>query len=281
MMVWYAGILAKAVAAFLIWRNGLTSRVPALWALLIALGAQAIALVAFHRDPARYALVYAWSSWIILLLEGFSVVGVFRSVTESYPRFGKPGTVLLSALAIIGACACWMVGFLAPPPGWSKTWEIAVFVQRDVALVMIVMLAGSRLLMPRISGVSIRKSARLASDILTVYVIVAFVGSAFTIDTPGGYPFLQSLIPMLNGLALGVLCAVFLTRDSDVCEDSLAAVWPGGAEARESAMPTLDDLQEIGRILGTRQKREWRQGTPDTEALRPPAAHGQHRLRGA
>ena len=250
MTVWSAGTLAKAVAAFLMWRNGLISRVPALWALLIALSVQMVALAAVHRDPARYAQVYAWSSWMILLLEGFSVVGVFRAVTESYPRFALPGTILLTALAIIGACACWMVGFLAPPAGWSKTWEIAVFVQRDVALVMIAMLAGSRLLLPRFSGIPIRKSARRASDILTIFVVTAFAGSTFTIGTAVEYPFLVSLIPMINGAALGILCAVFLTRASDICEDSSTAVWPGHANARKSAMLQVVGMEEIGRMLG-------------------------------
>jgi hypothetical protein len=250
MVVWFAATLAKGVAAYVLWRNGLKSRLPTLWVLLMALCTQGIALMVVHRDPMRYALVYAWSSWMILLLEGLSVVWVFRAVTEKYPRFGHPGSVLLTGLAIIGACACWMVGFLAPPAGWSKAWEIAMFVQRDVGLVMIAMLAGSRLLLPQVSGIPIRKSARRASDILTLYVLTACAGSAFTVATAGRHAFASTLIPLVNGGALAVFCAVFLTRASDVCEEARTPAWADDANARKSVRLQVDGVEEIGRILG-------------------------------
>jgi hypothetical protein len=250
MIVWYAATLAKAFAAYRLWKNGLISRLPMLWGLLVALTAQGIALITVHRNLTRATLVYSWTSWIILLLEGLTVVWIFRAVTEKYPRFEGPGAILLTSLAIIGACACWMVGFLAPPPGWSKTWEIAVFVQRDVGLIMIAMLAGSRLLLPRVSGIPIRPSARRASDILTLYVLTAFAGSLFTIATAGHYPFAATLIPVVNGAAFGILCAVWLTPASDVCAELLTAACADDENARKAVLLQVDGVKEIGRMMG-------------------------------
>jgi hypothetical protein len=250
MSLWFLVTMAKGFAAHRIWRNGLLPRLPTLWLLLIASAIQGVALMVFLNAPPRYALIYSWSSWMILLLEGLTVVWVFRAVTEKYPRFGHPGTVLLTGFAIIGACACWMVGFLAPPPGWTKAWEIAVFVQRDASLVMIAMLAGSRILLPRVSGIPIRKSAQRASDILTLYVLAAFAGSAFTVATGARYPFFVSLIPIVNGGVFAVLCAVFLTPASDVCPDVLTSPWLDDPNARKSVLLQVDGVEEIGRMLG-------------------------------
>ena len=234
MSLWAVGTAAKAAGAYRIWRNGLIPRLPTLWALLLALCVQGTVMMALRSDPRRAAEVYTWSGWLVLALEGLSVVWIFLVVTEKYPRFKWPRTILLSGLALIGASACWMAGFWAPPADWGHNWNFSMFVQRDAGLTMLVMLVGTRVLLPSVKGIPIRRSARRASDILTLYLLVMFLCSTFAIATAGRYAFLQALLPILNGAALGILCAVFLTRESDVCEEATATPWVDGDDARKA-----------------------------------------------
>ncbi len=235
MSICAAGMAAKAAGAYRIWRDGLVSRLPALWILLLALCAQDVALMALDHDPRRAAEVFAWSSSIMLALEGLSVVWIFFAMTEKYRSFNWPRTILLSALALIGASVCWMAGFWAPPADRGGL-QFALFAERNAGLVMLVMLAGTRVLLPRVKGIPIRRSARRASDILSLYVLTAFLWSTLAIATAAGYSFLQSLVPILNGATLGLLCAVCLTRESDVCDEAMTSPWVDDDDARKALM---------------------------------------------
>lgn len=245
--LWYAGPATEAVAAYRLARNGLVWRFPTLWAFLVASALQSALLISVQHNPQRYAYIYSYSSVTMLLMEAFAVVGVFWAVTEKYPNFGKPGTVLLSGLAIIGALACWMTRFLAVPPQWSTLWQIAMLIQRYVSLVMIVMLAGSRILLPIVPRIPIRASARRASDILTIHALFGLASSAVTVGTGGRFPWAASLLPVLGGMVTPLLCAFWLTAASDECADLAPVTEKELHEARAAGLRLSDRIDELQR----------------------------------
>lgn len=254
--LWYAGPATKAVAAYRLARTGLVWRFPALWAFLIASALQSTLLIAFQRHQERYAYIYSYTSVTMLLMEAFAIVGVFWVVTEKYPNFGRPGTVLLSGLAVIGAAACWMTRFLAVPPHWSAVWQMAILTQRYVTLVMIVVLAGSRLLLPIVPRIPIRASARRASDILTIHALFALASSAVTVGTDGRFPWAASLLPVLSGVITPALCAFWLTAASDECAD-LAPVTERELRDTEAAgLRLCDRMDELSRYSLAIQQRD-------------------------
>jgi hypothetical protein len=237
-------------------RNGLVWRFPALWAFLLASAMRSVMLIPFQHDPARYAYIYSITGVTMLLIEAFAIVGVFWVVTEKYPNFGRPGTVLLSGLAIIGALACWMTRVVAVPIHWSAFWQIAMLTQRYVTLVMIVVLAGSRLLLPIVPRIPIRASARRASDILTIHAVFGLASSAVTVGTGGQNPWAASLLPVLGGVVMPLLCAFWLTAASDECADAAPVTDKELREATAGGLRLVDRLDELSRYSLAIQERE-------------------------
>src|SRR5262245_4919403 len=111
LVLWYAAIAAKAAAAYRLYRDGLVTRFATLWVYLVVCTTRSVALLPFQGDLERYQRLYAYSMPLVSLLEGFAVAGVFWAVAEQYPRFRRPGSVILSCLAGIGACAVWLTHF--------------------------------------------------------------------------------------------------------------------------------------------------------------------------
>jgi hypothetical protein len=246
--LWAAGIAAKAFAAFRLWRIGLAERFPTLFALLIVLAVQSGVALGISGDKAHYAQAYALIAWVSVLMEGFAVTGVFWVVAEFYPRFRIPGTILLAGLAIIGTAICWVAGYIAEPPGWYSSWRIAILGQRAISAVMLFVLVGTRLLLPRVQGIPIRPSARRAADILTLHVGLTLLGAIISVATLLSDPGLISIIAVTNGLALGLFCAVALTPESDLCPQS-APRRVNLAEVRAAQQRNLDGLRDYVRML--------------------------------
>jgi hypothetical protein len=217
LVLWYAGPVVKAVAAYRLWRNQLIRRFPILWVSIVVSMVTSIVLLFFRRDPTIYTHLYSYSTPIGLLLETFAIVGVFWTVAEHYPSFRGPGSALLGALALIGGVAGWLTRFAAVPAGWSGIWEAAILIQRHVTLLMSIVLIGTRLLLPRVRGIPIRPSAARTADIITAHVVVCAMGSAFTVATAARYPLVTAYVPVVAGLVTATLFATCLTGASDQC----------------------------------------------------------------
>lgn len=256
LVLWYAGPAAKAAAVYRLARKGLVWRFPALWAFLLASALRSAVLMPFQHDPARYAFVYSFTGVMMLLMESFAVVGVFWTVTEKYPNFGKPGTILLSVLAIAGALACWITRFAAVPVHWSAVWQMAVLTQRYVTLVMIVVLAGTRLLMPLVPRIPIRPTARRAADILTIHALFLWASSAVIVAVGSRYPWLASLLPVVGGITLPLLCAFWLTTASDECADLTPVTERELRDAEAGRLQLGDRLGELSQYSLALQQRD-------------------------
>lgn len=256
LVLWYAGPAAKAVAVYQLARKGLVWRFPMLWAFLVASALQSALLIPFQHIPATYAYIYSYTSVPLLLMETFAIVGVFWVVTEKYPNFGKPGTILLSGLAIAGALACWMTRFAAVPLHWSGFWQVAVLTQRYVTLVMIVLLAGTRLLLPIIPRIPIRPSARRASDILTIHALFLLASAALTVGTGAHNALLVSLVPVVGGVVMPLLFACWLTAASDECGDLEPVTQRELRDAEAGRLRLADRIDEFAQYSLALQPRD-------------------------
>jgi hypothetical protein len=229
--LWYAAIASKALAAYRLFRDDLVPRFATVFIFLTVCVARSLVLVTLKTNIRGYKLVLAYSTPLMLLLEGFAVVGVFWAVAEQYPRFRKTGSVILVCLTGIGASAAWLTYFVGVPSGWSAPWQIASLLQRNGVLVTTVVLAGTRFLLPRIPGIPIRPSARRMADILTANAALEWLGTAAFIAAGPRYNAIGQVLVVGGNLACMLAIAFFVTRESDQC----AAVKPV-TERDEQAM---------------------------------------------
>ena len=216
--LWYAAIAAKAAAAYRLYRDGLITRFAPLWVYLVVCTVRSVTLLAFQDDLERYKQIFTYSMPLVSLLEGFAVAGVFWAVAEQYPRFRKPGSVILSCLAGIGACAVWLTHFVAVPAEWSAPWQMASLLERHSMLAMTIVLAGTRFFLPRIPGIPIRPSAKRAADILCLNTTVSFIATSVMIGSDGQSSFSQ-LLKVGGGLLSMSALALFVTKASDRSAD--------------------------------------------------------------
>ncbi len=245
--LWCAGIAARAYAAFRIWREGLLDRFPTLFALLVVLTAQSgIGLALLTHSPTRYAQAYPLIAWTAALMEGFAVTGVFWAVAEFYPRFRFYGTILLGVLGCVAAAICWAIGYLSPPPEWRAPWHFAVWAQRAISAIMLCALCGSRVLLPKVRGIPVRTSARRAADILAIHIGLILVSAWATTMALNA---LASMTVVINGAILGVLCAVLLTRKSDIYQPAPLEPQIPTAEADANLERLWDSLRDYTRML--------------------------------
>jgi len=246
--LWCAGIAARAFAAFRLWRSDLIHRFPTLWGLLVVSTAQSAIALCLLAKPVMYAEFYSSTAWCVMLMETIAPVGAFWAVVERYPRFRTPGTFLLTLLAIAGSAACWAAGYGSVPAGWDGQWHLAVVFQRAVTGIMFAVLLGTRIFLPRITAIPIRRSAQRAADILTLHMGMALGIAIFTVTTGLRYKGLVNLATVANGLTFGLLCAVALTRESDVCPE----VWRRKidmAEIDSRLARTWADFRDYTRML--------------------------------
>jgi hypothetical protein len=202
-----------------LFHDRLIIRFPTVWAFLVVSVVRSIVLVALQGNVRQYRQVQAYSTPLMLLLEAFAVAGVFWAVAEQYPRFRRPGSVILGCLAGIGACAAWLTHFVAVPNGWSAPWQVAQLLDRNCVLVMTVVLAGTRFFLPRIPGIPIRPSAKRMADILAANAAVELMVSASFIASGARRPAIIQVVMLGSQLACMAAIALFVTKASDQCAD--------------------------------------------------------------
>jgi hypothetical protein len=215
LVLWYATIAARLAAAYRLLHDRLIIRFPTVWVFLVYSVARSIALVTMQSNPRLYQRVWTYTIPLTLLLEAFAVAGVFWAVAEQYPRFRRPGSVILGCLAGIGASAAWLTHFVAVPPGWSAPWQAAQLLERNCVLIMTVVLAGTRFLLPRIPGIPIRPSAKRMADILTANAALELIVYAFFNATDARRPAVVQLVMLAGQLAGMTAMALFVTSASD------------------------------------------------------------------
>jgi hypothetical protein len=213
--MWCAAIVIKAIAAYLLVRNGLVRRFPALWAYISFCAVSSAVLLYLHSQPQLYVYAFSVVNYVQLVLESLAIIGVFWAVTERYPNFGRPGTILLSTLGMIGITAAWSGRSIAVPELWEQSWRLALLLERHLSLVMITVLAGTRAALALTRVIPVRPSARRAADILTLHAIMGLAAASYAIGTSMRYPALASILPLADHILMGILIATRLTKASD------------------------------------------------------------------
>jgi hypothetical protein len=214
LLVWFLGIAAKGLAAYRIVRKGLFDSLAIFLAFIVFSVARSTALLCFRDDPSRYRYIAADSMPLMLLAEGFAIVSVFWLLTQNFPRWRRPGTIVLVSLCVLGAAAALAIRKLGVPAdwsyGWAQAWEGAILLQRHGMTAMIVVLAGCRLLLALVHNVPVCQVARRASDVLCIDVLLGLVNSILTLWLGRRYPLVAFEGPVLAGLVNGLLWAFWL-----------------------------------------------------------------------
>lgn len=251
--IWYAAVLAKAFAAYRFVRTGLIARFPVIWAYLVVTATRSTILIFLQHQRTRYVEVSSITAPLILLLEAFCVMEVFHRITEEYPNFGKPGAVFLGSLAGIGVSAASLTRFAWVPHNWSGTWQVMMLAERYASLVMIIVLIGARIVVPRVSAVPIRRSADRAAGILALQEIFALLGATVTIATAAQPGFLVFFIPVFGCLVTSLFWATALTPGSDVLPEPVYAMAdPEAAAALRTSIHSA--LRNMAAAISDREK---------------------------
>jgi hypothetical protein len=248
--IWAAAVLVTLAAAFRLWWNGMAMHFPTVWIYLLVSGLRGAVLLLVFQTPATYAAFYSRTAPLQLLVEAFAVVGVFFAVAEYYPKFRGPGTALLTALAIMGATGTWWTREFARPAQWTIVWSAAVLSERYAWTVMVVMLLGSQLMLPRVKGIPIRPAARRASNILALQLAASVVSALLAASATATY--LNYCLPVSANLVLGLAWLLYVTPSSHKCAD------PAKLTVNEIAFgqrpPDRRSYVLLGRMFASRQK---------------------------
>jgi hypothetical protein len=243
--IWYAGVACKVIAAYRIVGMG---RVVRYWAVFLYLAScvaySAVRLYLIHGYPATRALhqaFYTRSAPIMLALLGVAVLSVFRVNTEKYPNFRVPGTAILVVLTILGGAASLVSRGMLVPAGWTGAVKGAILLERNVLLMMAVILVGTGGVLSWLKELPVRPSARTAAYLLCLEVGFGIAASGFSVVTNHQFRVLDGLIPVIGGLIAGWLWAFHFPQVSDEC-----------AEVQVPAIGEYEALtQEQERILTT------------------------------
>jgi hypothetical protein len=217
--IWWIGVATKALAAWRIARKGLFHRLPIFWAYIVISVARSLVLLLFGGNSRRYAEIAADSLPMMLLTEAFAITSVFWAVTENFPRWRRPGTISLSALAIIGSASALVVRSAAIPKDWGynwlQPWELAVLLQRNAMVAMAVVLLGVRFLTVLVRMVPVHPVARRAADVLLIDVLLGMLHSTVVMWFGHTYPAVAALWTVSAGVANGLLWAFWLPAAAD------------------------------------------------------------------
>jgi hypothetical protein len=228
--VWCAGIALKGAAACRMAWNGLAKRIPLLCAFLAICTVRSSVLLTLRSQPDVYLKVYSATMPFTLLAEFAAIIAVFWVLATNYRNFRIFGSILLSGFALAGVVAASITCFIVFPSGVSNLGEAMLLLQRYASIVMVVVLAGTRLTLPESPRIPIPVNARRAADILVLDAglgtLTAWVARAFGFS----HPVATALLPTLTGLFLGALWLVGVGR---VAESPVVERTPEELESEE------------------------------------------------
>jgi hypothetical protein len=251
---WYLALAAKAVAIWRLLASGIYQRLPVLFVYFcFSFIQQAGFSLIWHRPP-LYAAWYIRTEPLMLALDYAMVVSLYWAVAEFFPRFRIAGTFVLSSVSLVAAVTAYLTrAFGAPPRGWEAAWQTILIYQRGVGVVLIAVLAAARLLNGFHRLFPIRTCALRAADIMLLHGIV-FVWGVATFRTIAGesYGNLAFVLGLGGSAITSILCAIFLTRQSDSC----SAPSPrrlSRTEIDELTARAIDNLRAYARVLDQRR----------------------------
>jgi predicted acyltransferase len=176
---------------------------------------------------------------------------VFWVIATNYRNFRVFGSILLSGFAVAGVVAASITCFLVFPSGVNTLRDAMLLLQRYASIVMVVVLAGTRLTLPESPRIPIPVNARRAADILVLDAVLgmvtAWVARAYGFNSPG----VIALFPTTAGVLLGALwlMAAKPVEDRPMIQRSAEDL---ASEERESALAmhrATAQVREAARLL--------------------------------
>ena len=249
---WYTALAGKLLAVWRLSASGIYKRLPFLFIYFLFSLIQHTGFSFIWLHNSLYRTWFVRTEPFMLAVDYAMVVSLYWAIAEFFPRFRVAGTVVLSIVSVGGALAAYLTRALgAPSHEWEAAWQTVVICQRGVGVVLIAVLAAARLLTGMQRLFPIRECARRAADIMLLHGIVFVWGGATFSSLAGArYPNVQFLLGIMGSLVTSVLCAVFLTRETDVCSVPEPQAAP---DNREDLVRTLDGLQSYARMLDQQQ----------------------------
>lgn len=206
-VVWCAGVLCKGMAAYRTARSGMIRFAPSLWLYIAVFFIYSAGLLAVRPNYTAYLQVYSIGLPVILVLQLVATTAIFRLVTVNYPNFRIAGSVLFGALAIAGVGAAWATSYFSAAANGqliASLWEAMMFAQRYTFVVIVVVLLGVLVFLPRWPCIPIPRSARAAAWIMVFDAGSSFAGVWFTEYYGYEHPVIMATLSAARGLVLAL-----------------------------------------------------------------------------
>lgn len=212
-VLWYAAMGLKAFAVYRLVSTGL---IRTYWAfgLFIAFTTARSAILS-RIDYRQYATFSFATVPLALLTEAVAIWATFWVLTEQFPAWRRVGHIFLAALVCMGLGVALAVRLVAAPVGWEGAWETGMSIQQYSTVAMAVVLFGVRALAGFGNHIPIRQSAIRVADVLLLDVLFGVVTASVTMAYGKQAPFVASLLPMVTGIANGLLWSLWLPSASN------------------------------------------------------------------
>jgi hypothetical protein len=254
-----AGVFAVAAACRMV-KNGIASRYWLLTTYLAAYGLWYLVLASHWQHQSLYSKIYEYTMAPMIVLECAAIVSVFFVLVENYKAFRKIAIAGIAILITAGIIVAWFTRNVGAPVlegmrGVLLPWE------RYASLILVGLLSGIALLLPRTRYLPLRGSAQRAIAILTVDsmegLIVASLRMVLSVQTahsPLWARWLVTLLPMALRMSICALWLFWMTPASDadpnVVRLSDEEIERRRVEIAERARLLIAEVRDAERRLG-------------------------------
>src|SRR5579872_5456309 len=164
--MWCAAGLITAAAACRMALNGIARRNWLLTTYLAFFSVRYLLLARLWHHQASYRAAYGFTMAPMMALECAAIVSVFFVLVENYKAFGKIAIAGMAFLITVGVIVAWSTRNVGVPSSHGIR-ETVLLWQRYGSLILVGLLAGIALLLPRTQYLPLRGSAQRAMAIMT------------------------------------------------------------------------------------------------------------------
>ena len=254
-----AGLLTAAAACRMV-QNGITRRYWLLTTYLVLYSIRYLALAVFWHRQAAYSSVYELTMAPIIALECAAIVSVFFILVENYKAFRRVAIAGMVILVVIGIVAAWFTRHLGTPEGHGIRVTVVLW-QRYGSLILVGLLAGIALLLPRTEYLPLRVSAQRAMAILTIDSAEGLLEASLTLilmgwtaHAPLWARWTVTCLPFVFRAGIGLLWLFWMTPASDadpvIVQLSSEEIERRRIEIADRARLLIAEVRDVERRLG-------------------------------
>jgi hypothetical protein len=221
-VLWCAGPVLDLAAACRMARNGLIQQYRLVVFYLLISVLRSALLVASWRHQESYHRLFDSTLPVALMAQALAILATFWVVVENYPKFRGIGAVALAVLIAFGIAITWATRNIGMAQSYSRR-EGVLLMERHSLLIMVSLVIGVAVLLPKFSEIPIRKSATRVATILGLdagcYFIIAAIGlatTAYVARLQVNPRFVITFIPFIVRIGIGLLWLLWPTPQSHV-----------------------------------------------------------------